>query len=136
MRALIKEEDSFEIPLTPLIDVVFLLLVFFLVATNFTRKEYDQRVELPPTGSGKISEYVQQNLVLNIHKDGTVIVNGRVIEDSSLPAVLDDWKENSPGNRVIIRSDGKVTYNRVMELMGLCRETGIEQVDLPVVKKK
>ena len=136
MRALSRESDNFDIPLTPLIDVVFILLIFFLVATNFTRKEYDQRVELPRTGSGKVNEYTRGNLVLNIHKDGTVIINGRVIEESELNKILQNWQSENNGQRVIIRSDGAVPYNRIMQIMSICKESGIERVDLPVVEKK
>ena len=136
MQALKKEIDNFEIPLTPLIDVVFLLLVFFLVATNFSHKEYDQRVELPRTGSGKSSDYVQGNLVLNIHKDGTVIINGRVTEESKLDHTLQLWQQENKDRRVIIRSDGAVPYNRIMQIMSICKNSGIAQVDLPVVEKK
>ena len=136
MRAISKENDNFDIPLTPLIDVVFLLLVFFLVATNFNQKEYDQRVELPKTGTGAISEFVSGNLVLNVHRDGTIIINGRIIEDSDLNKQLIEWKNNNSGKRVIIRSDGGVQYSRVMQIMGFCKESGIQRVDLPVVEKK
>ena len=136
MRALSKEEDSFDIPLTPLIDVVFLLLIFFLVATNFSHKEYDQRVELPKASGGKESTFISGNLVLNVHKDGAIIINGRVIEDAELTAKLSAWKTDNAGNRVIIRSDGGVQYSRVMGIMSFCKEAGIERVDLPVIEKK
>lgn len=137
MRALSSREgENFEIPLTPLIDVVFLLLIFFLVATNFSHKEYDQRVELPKAAGGAESTYISSNLVVNVHKDGAIIINGRIIDNSELTKKLTEFKQSNPGNRVIIRSDGGVQYSRVMEIMSFCKESGIERVDLPVIEKK
>ncbi len=136
MQALRRETDNFELPLTPLIDVIFLLLIFFLVATNFTTKEYDQQVKLPRTGSGNASKQSNDNLVINLHKDGTIVSGGRVINWQELNTKLTSWRQQSQGKRVLIRSDGEVAYSQVMEIMGLCRELGIEQVDLPVLKKR
>ena len=80
MKALAAEEDNFEAPLTPLIDIVFLLLIFFLVATSFTRKEVDQRVALPTVGGGAAATVAAGSLVINIRDDATLVINRRVVD--------------------------------------------------------
>lgn len=132
MRALAKEDEGFEVPLTPLIDIVFLLLIFFLVATNFTRKEYDQRVELPSATGGQKQEFIKGDLVVNIRDNGNLIISGRMVKEQNLPAIIQDWKKNNKKVRVLLRGDGKVSYKNVMRVMGICREQGVTSVDLPV----
>ena len=132
MRASREEGDEFEVPMTPLIDVVFLLLIFFLVATNFTRKEIDNKVDLPNVEGGVTKKKLPQVLILNIRADGTVVVNGEVIEKTALRDLVKRWHQKNPREYVAIRGDGKVPYETVMKIMGLCRAVGIERVDLPV----
>lgn len=134
MKTLIREEEKFEIPLTPLIDVVFLLLIFFLVATNFNHREYDQKINLPHAAGENKSKYNTENLVINIRDNGAIIINGRVIERSELPATIKEFQQASGRQHVVIRSDGNVRYTHVMEIMGMCKKAGIKRVDLPVIE--
>ena len=136
MRILITEENKFEIPLTPLIDVVFLLLIFFLVATNFNHKEYDQKVNLPHTTANNKSEYNNNNLVINIRDSGTIIINGRIISNAELTKKILTYKNSENKQQVIIRSDGNVKYTTVMKVMGMCKSAGIKKVNLPVIEDK
>ncbi len=133
MRALAEQDDGAEIPLTPLIDVVFLLLIFFLVATSFTRRELDQKVDLPTAEGGVKSQFNKKNLVINIRSDGTVIIAGRLLNASALPQAVRDWREENPQMRVQLRSDGRVEYRQVMAVLGTCRAAGVDKVDLPVL---
>ncbi len=136
MRALTQDEDSYDVPLTPLIDVVFQLLIFFLVATNFVRKEIDQKIQLPKAAAGEKQERVPQNLIINVRQDGTVVVNGRVVEPERLRLLVTTWHENNKGKAVCIRGDGQVPYARVMKIMGLCKAVGVTRVDLPVEEER
>lgn len=132
MKALAAEEDAFEAPLTPLIDIVFLLLIFFLVATSFTRKEVDQQVTLPTVGSGAAMTVAPGSLVINVRDDATLVINRRIVDVAELPAVVRAWKEGQPNGRVVLRSDGGVTYQQVMAVLGVCRAEGVEIIDLPL----
>ncbi len=132
MRTFREEEEGFEVPLTPLIDIVFLLLVFFLVATSFTRKEIDQKVKLPESEGGTPQAVVRENLIINIREDGTLVVDGRIVEADALRILVSEWHARHPDKRVVIRGDGRVPYERVMKVMGLCKSLGVKDVDLPV----
>ncbi len=127
-----QDDDAFEVPLTPLIDVVFLLLIFFLVATNFTRKEIDHQVRLPKSEGGVKQEIVPENLVINVRKDGTVVIDGRVVEKDDLRMRVVAWHEQNPQKRVDLRGDADVPYRHMARVMGMCKAVGVEQVDLPV----
>ncbi len=132
MRALHEDEEQYEVPLTPLIDIVFLLLIFFLVATNFSRKEIDQKVKLPKAEGGTAQNAVPESLVINIREDGTIVVNGHIIENDSLRLMAAKWHAAHPDKRAAIRADGRVAYDKVMKVMGMCKAVGIVNVDLPV----
>lgn len=132
MREYREEEDSFEIPMTSLIDVVFLLLIFFLVATNFRPRERIHQVELPRAAGGAVRLPDQEDLVLQVSRDGGIRVAGEDLDVADLPPVLQAWREAFPDRRVSIRGDEQVPYVRIMQVMGLCRQAGIRHVDLPV----
>src|SRR6185295_6535560 len=78
-----QSADSAEPNLTPLLDVVFQLITFFMLVINFSNDNYDQRVRLPVAGSarpldaGKVSE---DRLVLNIDRDGRLLITGEVLD--------------------------------------------------------
>ncbi|MDR0868528.1 MAG: biopolymer transporter ExbD [Planctomycetota bacterium] len=131
MRSLSQEEESFDIPLTPLIDVVFLLLIFFLVVANVSRPEIDQTITLPAAGNGAKTEWANSAIVLNLRRDETLVVNGRVVALAELPRRLAEWREKFPQGRAVMRGDADTNYAQVMSVLSVCRAAGIEQVDLP-----
>jgi len=132
MRALTQDEETHEVPLTPLVDVVFQLLIFFLVATNFVRKEIDQKIQLPKAEAGEKQEHIPENLVINVRENGAVVINGRVVEPERLRSLVAAWHEKNKGKTVCIRGDGRVPYERIMKIMGICKAVGVNRVDLPV----
>lgn len=132
MKAL-QEEDHFEIPMTSLIDIVFLLLIFFLVATNFTRREMDHKVALPQSEAGVKASQVPSRMVINIREEGTLVVNGRIMRDDELRTAVREFAEAYPERPAVIRADAKVPYRSVMQVFGICRSAGVRNVDLPVL---
>ncbi len=133
MKAL-QDEDNFEIPMTSLIDIVFLLLIFFLVATNFNRRETDHSVVLPQSESGVKAENVPSRLVINIRHEGTLVVNGSVLSQPELRKLAEDFVSVHPGRPAVIRADAQVPYRVVMQVFGICRGAGVVNVDLPVLE--
>lgn len=133
MKAM-REEEGFEIPMTSLIDVVFQLLIFFLVATNFIRNEADHKVVLPESEAGVKAQRPPSRLVVNIREDGSMVVNGRVMTEPELRTTVKEFVEANPGKPAVIRADAKVPYRAVMQVFGICRAGGVAQVDLPVLE--
>lgn len=133
MKAL-REEENYEVPMTSLIDVVFLLLIFFLVATNFTRRETDHSVVLPQSEAGVKAADAPSRLVVNIREEGTLVVNGRVMTEDELRRTVADFVLAHPGRPAVIRADQRVAYRAVMRVFGICRGGGVRNVDLPVLE--
>jgi biopolymer transport protein ExbD len=134
MRALNDAENEADIPLTSLIDVVFLLLIFFLVATTFTRKELDQKVQLPRSEAGEKAVAAPENLIVNIREDGALVVNGRRLDEDGLRHELREWRAAHPDRPAAVRGDARVPYQAVMRVLGVCKAEGVVQVDLPVLE--
>lgn len=132
MRALQQDEAGFDMPLTPLIDIVFLLLIFFLVATTFATREVDHRIRLPEAAEAGAAESLPEVLVVNLRADGVVVVDGRITEADTLREKLGSWRAARPGGRVAIRADGGADYGGVARVLGLCHAVGVVDVDLPV----
>lgn len=133
MKAL-HEEENFEIPMTSLIDIVFLLLIFFLVATNFSRRETDHSVMLPKSEAGVKAENVPNRLVVNIRQDEVLVVNGSVMTVDELRSLAENFVAVHPGRPAVIRADARVPYRMVMRVFGICRGAGVVNVDLPVLE--
>jgi biopolymer transport protein ExbD len=133
MKAM-RDEEQYEIPMTSLIDVVFLLLIFFLVATNFSRRETDHAVILPNSEAGTVDAKVPARLVINIREQGVVVVNSRILDgDAALRKTVAEFVAAQPGRPAVIRADARVPYRNVMRVFGICRAGGVARVDLPVM---
>lgn len=138
MRAMREDDPPPELPLTSLIDVVFMLLVFFLVTTNFIRREVDQKVLLPKAGVGTPAQGRPESFIVNVRENGVLVVNGRVVDADGLRQEARAWRAAHTGDhasRATIRGDGRVPYEVVMRVMGICRREGVREVDLPVLEE-
>lgn len=133
MKAMVEEEDAPEIPLTSLIDVVFLLLVFFLVATRFVPKEVDHEVRLPVSDGGGTGTVEPRNLVINIRADGSTVVDGALVPPEGLRGCVAAWRAEHPDRRVTLRGDADVNFQAVMRVFGVCRAEGVTQIEMPVL---
>lgn len=107
--------------LTPVIDVVFLLLIFFLVATTYEQAEKELEVDIPE--SAKAQPYADtRDLVVNILRDGTVKIEGKTYDVRRLRVVIAKARENNPTQRVFIRADGDSALRHAVTVMGFCND--------------
>ena len=111
--------------LTPLIDVVFLLLIFFLVATRFEQEDRELDVVLPSASEAKPMTVQPQELFVNIDHDGKVFVGGKVLDEQELLRLLQETAVNKVGQSVIIRADKRVQFSYVALVRNLCNRAGI-----------
>ena len=107
--------------LTPLIDVVFLLLIFFLVATKFEEEEREMKINLPQASEAKPLSAKPRELFINIDEKGNFVVDTRVLNAEGLNRVLKQaTRDNPQGRPVIIRADKNVVFQHVATAMNLC----------------
>jgi biopolymer transport protein ExbD len=115
-----------SLSLTPLIDVVFLLLVFFLVTTRFAQEDYELDVVLPSASEAQPLMAQPKELFVNIDRNGDYVVDGRVMSRDEVEQVLRQAVANNPVNQsVIIRADKRVAFDFVVAIMNLCNRAGV-----------
>ncbi|MHC4065327.1 MAG: ExbD/TolR family protein [Planctomycetota bacterium] len=133
---LIKSQDPTEglsIELTPLIDMVFLLLIFFLVATTFHQTEREMQIALPIAESaGPISATLRE-IIVNVDVDGQIIVSGRRIEPEDLQTMVTEAVAVNPDQKVTVRADRGTVYGHVVRVLDICKGSGVQEPYLDTV---
>jgi biopolymer transport protein ExbD len=110
--------------LTPLIDVVFLLLIFFMVSTTFIREPGGIRVDLPHSDT---QEFIQEGeeVVVKISDEGTIYVDDVPVSEDALKIELQRAVKKDPGTTVIIKADRSVEHGEVVRVMDLAKRIGL-----------
>lgn len=121
------------IELTPVIDIVFLLLIFFLVATTFQQSEREMQIALPEAESGGPISVTLRELVVNVQADGGIIVSGRSVSTEDLRTIITEAVQANPEQKVTIRADRDATYDRVVGVLDVCKASGIQEPYLDTV---
>ena len=150
MAGALNREIHAEPNLTPLLDVVFQLITFFMLVINFTAENYDQRVHLPVAGSARPVEDTQRvgedRIVLNVDRDGHLLVGGQAqplneaIASIKHQADLIKLNLKASGLKfdpaaglpttVVFRADKDATFATVINLISACQTQGFRKFAL------
>jgi len=122
--------EGVDINLTPIIDMVFLLLIFFLVATKFSDLERDVRVLPPSSRSARPVTAIPQELVINVTSEGKLLIAGTEISNDDLDRLLAAAVARNPGQSVIIRGDKRAILQAAVNVLDLCERHGIARTFL------
>ncbi|WP_061240336.1 biopolymer transporter ExbD [Ectopseudomonas composti] len=132
-----KPRENVEINLAPLIDVVFILLLFFVVTTTFTR-ETQLKVDLPEAASGTPPEQTELKQVeVMIGADGAYSVNGKALLESNLSNLMAALQKESAGDNslpLIISADGKTPHQSVITAMDAAGKLGFAHLRITTVE--
>ncbi len=128
-----EQESSASIELAPIIDMVFLLLIFFLVATTFHQTEREMQIALPAAASaGPISTTLRE-IVINVDSDGQIIVSGRPMEGEDLKALVEEAVAANPEQKVTVRGDRSTVYANIVRVLDICKGAGVQEPYLDTV---
>jgi biopolymer transport protein ExbD len=122
------EAESLNI--TPLIDVVFLLIIFFLVATSFQRIQRELQVNLPKSKVAKEVSMEIQPISVTVSRDGTITMGDEVVPLKELPERLSAAVASVRNPRVFVRGDAKTFHENIVNVLSACQEAGIRDVSL------
>lgn len=117
-----------QFQMTAMMDIVFLLLCFFITSSVFSQWENEVNITLPAAKSGQSSTRLPGEIILNVAKDGSVTVNQRVFRGDELESLLVKVAGYLPGQPVIVRADKETPYGNVMRVMDACRSVGISEL--------
>ena len=128
-----EEKELISINITPLIDIVFLLLVFFMLATSFIQKSTIE-VNL---SSGKTVEIENQKntVVLILNKKGQVYLNKKLINISNIKNEITNIIEKNPKHKILIKSHKKIAVQKVIRLIEEVRLAGTDNIKLINLEK-
>ncbi|MEX0733386.1 MAG: biopolymer transporter ExbD [Steroidobacteraceae bacterium] len=137
MRLQVKRADEFELNLISLVDVVLLLVIFFMLTTTFVQ-EARLRVELPEAGTATL-ERVINPIVITISAQGSYRVNERALvnnERETLRAALRQVSGDTSAEPVTIRADARATHQSVVTAMDVAARLGFTQVNIATVSQQ
>lgn len=131
------KEESVEVNLTPLIDVVFLLLIFFMVTTTFDRHA-KLKVSLPES-SQKATQQQSDPLVLSIDAKGNYFINGRQVVNQSLDTLKQALQKIIGENTdmaLVLRADANTPHKAVVRAMDAASQLGLTKLSIATVEAK
>lgn len=111
--------------LTSMLDVIFLLLCFFVTVSVFSQWENEISIQLPTATTAQEPDRLPGEIVVNLNKDGEVTVNGRRLGLGELKDRLARISKFYPGQPVIIRADRETRYDALVDLIDTCRAADV-----------
>ncbi|HAS82931.1 MAG TPA: biopolymer transporter ExbD [Verrucomicrobia bacterium] len=111
--------------LAPMIDIMFLLLCFFISAQIYAQWETEIDITLPTAKTGDLPDRLPSEIIINIRQDGVTVVNQRELDSDGLAALLKRIVELYPGQPVLIRADLQTPYEHVIRTLDMCRKVDI-----------
>ena len=131
------DQDEPEVNLTPLIDVVFLLLIFFMVSTTFDRHA-NLKVELPEA-SAKKQQQVEEPVVLSIDAKGNYFINDRQLVNTTLETLKTALQKTVADKKdvsLVLRADAKTPHQAVVRAMDAASQLGLTRLSIATIESK
>lgn len=132
-----RQREAPDINLTPLIDVVFLLLIFFMVSTTFKR-EAQLKVDLPEAAAAPVQAQ-EKTIEIVINAEGRYFINGKEVVNTRQKTLILAMKKTSGGNNklpLIIRADAKTPHQAVVTAMDAARQLGFVNLSIATAQTK
>jgi len=126
-----RKRSDFLVEMTPLVDVVFLMLIFFMVSTSFNVSD-SLKLELPSSKTATQDKPVEQVLV-SIDASGQLYVQEKAVEDGELRRRVLSISKGDPNMRVVLRADAETRHKRVVYVMDTVRELGMGKLAIATV---
>jgi biopolymer transport protein ExbD len=111
-----------------LVDIMFILIIFFLVTSSFQEEETDMAVNLPETDM-TLSSAVQV-LVINIRSDGSYYLSDKRMDLDGLNAELINVVRQNPDQKILVRADRNALHGQVAQAIATCRRVGISEANI------
>jgi biopolymer transport protein ExbD len=126
-------ESEAGLDMTPMIDTVFNLLIFFLVAGSFQQAEREMSIALPFASSSAPISAALREIVVNVDAEGHMIVAGRNVEEAQLRTLIEEAVSLNAEQKVTVRGDRSTAYANVVRVLDICKHAGIQEPYLDTV---
>ena len=128
----LSAEEPLTLNLTSMIDVLFLLIIFFMASTQFSEMERNVALQIPQVGDGKNLPAAAKRQVISIYRDGQILLDRESVTLQQLSQRLADQRKSNPRLSVLVRGDGEGTFQNVASVLAACREAGISELGISV----
>jgi biopolymer transport protein ExbD len=125
-----SNENAEIINISSLIDVMFILIIFFLVTMTFKSLEVDQRVSLPEESVGRPLGETESVIVVNVRKSNAYMMMGKQVTVEEMSSIIKDATAKNPGRKVLIRADKEALHGYVARAVATCRHAGIAEANI------
>jgi len=122
---------DYLVDITPLVDVVFLMLIFFMVSTTFNVSS-SLKLELPTSKATAEQKEVKQ-VTISINADGALFVKDEPVSDGELRKRVLNASQGDPNMRIVLRADAETHHKRVVFVLDVLRELGMSKVGIATV---
>ncbi len=126
-----RKPESSEIDMSPMMDMIFILLIFFIVTTSFVK---ESGVEVNRPVANTTTEKEQTNIVISITKDGEVIIEKNIIDPRSVRAKMERFLSEEPEGSVVISADRDSNTGIVITVLDACRLAGVKNISVAARK--
>ncbi len=126
-RIVLEEEEESEVNLTPMLDVVFIMLIFFIVTASFV-KESGIDITRPDAATAERKE--KGNILVAINEEGQIWIDRRQVDVRALRANIERMHAENPHGAVVIQADKKSTTDFLVLVMDAARQAGVSSVSL------
>lgn len=119
-----------QLILTPMVDIVMLIMIFFMVSTEFRRIENQYEIKLPKVMEAQPLTALPDELVVNVQSDGTIRLGAEQKTLDELEVELTAARQRYADQVVVIRGDGEGPYQHVMTILNICKRARINNIQL------
>jgi biopolymer transport protein ExbD len=114
--------------MAPMIDIIFIMLIHFMVATIFAQWENKLGIQVPSADSGLRIERQPGEVIINIDTEGEIYINSKLISEQRLESLLGQIAETFKSQPVVIRADQNTRHKDVIRVLDICRKVDIWNV--------
>jgi biopolymer transport protein ExbD len=125
MKFASRQPPPISLQLAPMIDIVLLLLCFFITSWQFSQSETELNVAVPTAQEGADPTRQRGEIIIHILADGSIRVEGTTVDLPKLAGQLSAIAKQYENQPVRIRGDGEVPYQRIVEVIDTCQKSGI-----------
>ena len=118
-----------SINITPMVDIILVLLVIFMVTANFIKKE-SVNINIPKVAAADPN--TGRSVMVAVTKDGKVMVEGHPVDETGLMSRLSGESKLRPNMRVNLSADGGISYDALAKIMGIIKHSGVNRIALSV----
>ena len=129
-----ESESGTHVDFVPMVDVLFNLLIFFLLATSLKQAEREMHIALPAARApGPISAALRE-IVINVDAEGRAIVGGKATAADELRDIIHTAVSANPEQKVSVRGDRRAAYEHIVAVLDICKGAGIQQPFLDTIQ--